>query len=127
MLYLCTCACNCLLDTGRSKHGGHRDINQEAVRALDDGLGKQRMRDWWKLTPTTGGAVKGHGKKGALALMDKGQNSALDATQWEEAQSILLEAKGAYDRLEKDACRIVSSLAKADALWQVLTLSYVWH
>ena len=127
MLYLCTCACSCLLDNGRSKRGGHRDINQEAISALDEGLGKQCMRDWWKLTPTTGGAVRGHGKKSAVALMEERQNSALDATQWEEAQSMLFEAKGACERVEKDTCRIVSSLDKTDQLWQVLTLSFVWH
>ena len=77
MLQLCTCACSCLLDNGSSKHGGHRDINQKAISALDEGIGKQCMCDWWKLTPTTGGAVRGHGKKGALALMDKGKNRSL--------------------------------------------------
>ena len=119
MLHLCTCACSCLLDNGRSKHGGHRDINQEAISALDEGLGMQCMCDWWKLTPTTRGAVR--------ALMEERQNSALDATQWEEAQSMLFAAKGACERVEKDACRIISSLDKTDELWQVLTLSFVWH
>ena len=123
MLYLCTCACSCLLDNGRSKHGGHRDINQKAISTLDEGLGKQCMCDWWKLSPTTGGAVRGHGKYS----MEERQNSALDATQWEEAQSMLFEANRACARVEKDAYRIVSSLDKTDQLWQVLTLSFVWH
>ena len=55
-------------------------------------------------------------------LMDVGANSALDEQQWDEAQTMLVQATKAFDKLIKEAQKLHQQLGsnKSDSLWTLL-------
>ena len=58
-----------------------------------------------------------------LSLMDRGVKSELNEQQWDAAQQMLVQGKMAYDKLIKEAQRLLSSIGnnKSDHLYALLS------